>query len=124
MHVPPFTLDRQLSEIGQDIDSAVLNVLKSGFFIGGPEVKSFERSFANNIGVNYAISCNSGTDSLVLALRALNIGPGDEVLTPSFSFFATAEAISAVGARPVFIDVDPSNYLIDLKLLQDLILQT
>ncbi len=119
MQVPPFSLDRQLSDIGQEIDSAVLRVIKSGHYIGGSEVRSFEKSFSETIGVEHAISCNSGTDALVLALRALDIGPGDEVLTPSFSFFATAEAISTVGATPVFVDVDPSNYLIDLNLLQD-----
>ncbi len=121
MQVPPFSLDRQLSEIGQDIDLAVLNVIHSGQYIGGSEVKLFEKSLADSIGVNYAIGCNSGTDALVLALRALDIGCGDEVLTPSFSFFATAEAISTVGAKPVFVDVDPTNFLIDLKSLEGLV---
>ncbi len=114
MKVPPFSLSKQLSELGPDLDAAVLRVLQSGHYIGGPEVKAFEESFANAIGVAHAVSCNSGTDALVLALRALGIGAGDEVITCSFSFFATAEAISAVGAKPVFVDIDPRNYLIDL----------
>ena len=107
MQVPPFSLEKQLSEIGQELDSAVCRVINSGHFIGGEAVKNFEASFAEACNVRYSIGCNSGTDALVLALRALDIGPGDEVITTSFSFFATAEAISNVGAKPVFVDVDP-----------------
>ena len=121
MRVPPFSLSKQLSELGPDLDQAVLRVLQSGHYIGGQEVKAFEEAFAKNIGVAHAVSCNSGTDALVLALRALGIGEGDEVITSSFSFFATAEAISAVGARPVFVDIDPKNYLIDLCQIKEVI---
>ncbi len=119
MHVPPFSLEKQLSEIGQELDSAVLEVIQSGYYIGGEVVNKFEKSFAKNIGVKNVIGCNSGTDALILALRALEIGSGDEVILPSFSFFATAEAISNVGAKPVFIDVDPQNYLLDLNLIEE-----
>ena len=118
MKIPPFTLERQYSEIGTEIEGAVLKVIKGGQFIGGDEIHQFENSFASLIGVNYAISCNSGTDALVLALRALDIGPGDEVITSSFSFFATAEAISLVGAIPVFVDINPQNYLINIKQIE------
>ena len=118
MQVPPFSLSKQLLDLGSDLDSAVLRVLHSGQFIGGEEVKAFEDSFAKFIGVPYVVGCNSGTDALILALRALDIGPGDEVITTAFSFFATAEAISAVGALPVFVDVDPNNYLIDLRSIE------
>ena len=114
MKVPPFSLEKQLSELGPDLDAAVLRVLQSGQYIGGKEIAAFEESYAEALGVSHAVSCNSGTDALILALRALDIGEGDEVITCSFSFFATAEAISSVGARPVFIDIDPTNYLIDL----------
>ncbi len=117
MQVPPFSLNKQLSEIGQEINDAVWKVINSGHFIGGEEVENFEKSFAEACNTRYSIGCNSGTDALVLALRALDIGPGDEVITSSFSFFATAEAISSVGAKPVFVDVDPSNYLLDLNLI-------
>ena len=96
MKVPPFSLSKQISDLGPDLDAAVLKVLQSGQYIGGQEVQAFEESFAQIIGVANAVSCNSGTDALVLALRALEIGPGDEVITCSFSFFATAEAISLV----------------------------
>ncbi len=118
MHVQPFSLSKQLSELGPDLDAAVLRVLRSGQYIGGKEIKAFEEAFSLNIGVAHTVSCNSGTDALILALRALEIGAGDEVITCSFSFFATAEAISAVGARPVFVDVDPNNYLIDLSEIE------
>ena len=118
MKIPPFTLERQFQEIGSEIEDAVLKVLKSGQFIGGKEIAKFEENFSSLIGVNNTIGCNSGTDALVLALRALDIGEGDEVITTSFSFFATAEAISAVGASPVLIDIDPENYLINIDLIE------
>ncbi|WP_320665077.1 DegT/DnrJ/EryC1/StrS family aminotransferase [Prochlorococcus sp. MIT 1223] len=118
MKVPPFSLDKQLSEIGQEINNAVLRVLESGKYIGGEEVRCFEESFSRYIGTNYSVSCNSGTDALVLALRALGIGKDDEVITSSFSFFATAEAISNVGAKPVFVDIETNGYLIDLNLIE------
>ena len=118
MKIPPFTLDRQYLEIGSEIEEAVLKVIKSGQFIGGNEVSKFQESFASLIGVPFAIGCNSGTDALVIALRALDIGHGDEVITSSFSFFATAEAISIVGAKPIFVDIDPNSYLIDPTLIE------
>ena len=118
MKVPPFSLKEQLSEIGPEIELAVSKVLRSGQYIGGKEVLDFEESFASLIQVPYVVGCNSGTDALVLALRALDIGAGDEVITSSFSFFATAEAISIVGANPVFVDVDPNNFLLDLNQLE------
>ncbi len=113
MHVPPFSLGEQLRQLGDALDRAVLDVLRSGQYIGGSTITDFETAFAATCAVPHAIGCNSGTDALVLALRGLGIGPGDEVITSSFSFFATAEAISAVGATPVFVDVEESSYLID-----------
>ncbi len=114
MQVPPFSLSEQIQELGEALDQAVLQVLRSGQYIGGATIAKFEQDFATSCGVPFAIGCNSGTDALILALRALGIGPGDEVITASFSFFATAEAISAVGATPVFVDVEETSYLIDL----------
>jgi len=114
MQVPPFSLSAQIETHGPDLDAAVLSVLRSGQYIGGPAIADFEAAFAAALGIEHAVGCNSGTDALVLALRALDIGCGDEVITTSFSFFATAEAISAVGATPVFVDVEPSTYLMDL----------
>jgi len=118
MNVPPFSLSEQLAALGEDLDQAVLQVLRSGQYIGGTVIGGFEDAFAAAMGVPHGVGCNSGTDALILALRGLGIGPGDEVITASFSFFATAEAISAVGATPVFVDVDPATYLIDLDLLE------
>lgn len=118
MQVPPFSLSEQLIRLGSELDDAVLKVLRSGQYIGGATISAFETSFAAACGSPHAIGCNSGTDALILALRALEIGPGDEVITCSFSFFATAEAISAVGATPVFVDVDPRTYLIDLEQME------
>ncbi len=118
MQVPPFTLERQYLEIGSDIEKEVLKVLKGGQFIGGDVIKQFEYSFSSLIGTKYAIGCNSGTDALILALRALDIGEGDEVITSSFSFFATAEAISNVGAKPIFVDINPNTFLLDSKSIE------
>ena len=118
MKIPPFTLKRQFQEIGSEIENEVSKVLKGGQYIGGKEISKFEENFSSLIGVKNTIGCNSGTDALVLALRALDIGEGDEVITSSFSFFATAEAISSVGANPIFVDIDPETYLINTELIE------
>ncbi len=118
MQITPFSLEAQISEIGEEIEEALIKVFRSGKYIGGEEVTSFEKAFALVTETSYSVSCNSGTDALILALRSLNIGQGDEVITSSFSFFATAEAITSVGARPVFVDIDPENYLMDLNLVE------
>ena len=118
MQIPPFSLDAQISDIGEEIEEALIRVFRSGQYIGGQEVEKFEEAFAAKVQTCYSVGCNSGTDALILALRALNIGENDEVITSSFSFFATAEAISSVGAKPVFIDIDPENYLMDLRLIE------
>jgi len=86
MQVPPFDLTEQLHQLGEALEDAVLKVLRSGQYIGGATIAQFEQHFAATIGCPHAIGCNSGTDSLVLALRGLGIGPGDEVITSSFSF--------------------------------------
>ena len=118
MAIPPFDLSVQLAELGEELEQSVLEVLRSGQYIGGGLVKQFEESFASFCEVAHAVGCNSGTDALILALRGLGIGPGDEVITSSFSFFATAEAISSVGATPVFVDVEPGSYLIDIDQIE------
>jgi len=118
MQIPPFSLDAQISDIGEEIEEALIRVFRSGKYIGGNEVAAFEKAFASKIRASYVVGCNSGTDALILALRSLNIGENDEVITSSFSFFATAEAISSVGAQPVFVDIDPKTYLMDLSLVE------
>jgi dTDP-4-amino-4,6-dideoxygalactose transaminase len=115
--IPPVDLSRQYNQIDQEATAAVMAVLRSGYYIGGAEVKEFEQEFAAWVGTPHGVSCNSGTDALYLSLRAAQIGPGDEVITSAFTFFATAEVISAVGATPVFVDIDPQTFNLDLDLL-------
>ncbi len=119
--IPPFDLTEQYKTIGNDINAAVLEVLASGNYIGGARVESFEQQFAQYVGTTDCIACNSGTDALYLALRALNIGPGDEVITTPFTFVATAEVISAVGATPVFVDIDAQTFNLDLAQVEAVI---
>ena len=116
-NIPPLDLKRQYQAIGADVSAAVLEVLASGAYIGGPNVLSFEQQFASYIGTTDCVGCNSGTDALYLALRAMKIGAGDEVITTPFTFIATAETISAVGATPVFVDIDIATFNLDLNQL-------
>jgi dTDP-4-amino-4,6-dideoxygalactose transaminase len=111
--IPPLDLGRQYQTLQTEINTAVLSVLASSQYIGGPIVAQFEQAFADYIKTPFCISCNSGTDALYLALRALEIGPGDEVITSPFSFIATAEVISMVGATPVFADIVPQTFNLD-----------
>ena len=113
MKIQLMNVQRQHSEHKNEYESAVLNVLRSGNYIGGQEVVLFENEFAQYMGAKYGVSCGNGTDAIVIALRALGIGPGDEVITSAWSFFATAESIAAVGATPVFVDIDKNTYCID-----------
>ncbi len=113
--IPPLDLARQYATIEAEVRDAVLGVLASGGYIGGPLVEGFEQQFSAYVGVSECVACNSGTDALYLALRALNIGPGDEVITTPFTFFATAEVISAVGAMPVFVDIDAGTFNLDVE---------
>ena len=106
-HVPLCDINAQYQFLKSQIDAAVLRVLGSGQAILGPEVAAFEKETAEYCGAKYAVGCGSGTDALVLALHALGIGPGDEVIVPPFTFFATASAVCRVGATPVFADIDP-----------------
>ena len=116
--VPPLDLTRQYSTIETDVSAAVLDVLSSGQYINGPVVQSFAEEFADYVGSEECAVCNSGTDALYLALRALNIGAGDEVITSPFTFIATAEAISAVGAKPVFIDIERDTFNFNPALIE------
>jgi dTDP-4-amino-4,6-dideoxygalactose transaminase len=111
--IPPLDLGRQYQALQTEINTAVLSVLASSQYIGGPAVAQFEQNFAKYIETPFCISCNSGTDALYLALRAFDIGPGDEVITSPFSFIATAEVISMVGATPVFVDIVPQTFNLD-----------
>ena len=117
MKVPIYNPTPEIDALWDEIQAAVQRVLKSGRFILGPEVEAFEREVAEYLGVKHAIGVNSGTDALIIALRALGVGPGDEVITTPFTFFATAEAISLVGAKPVFVDIDPKTFNINPELI-------
>lgn len=110
-------LQSQFKELEQDIRSRIDTVLAHGKFIMGPEVYEFEEQLADFVGVKHAISCSSGTDALLMPLMALGIGQGDAVFTTTFSFIATAEVISLLGATPVFVDIDPKTFNIDPKQL-------
>ena len=105
-------------ELAQEIDAAVKRVLASGRYILGPEGEALEAEIARYVGVPHAVGVNSGTDALHLALRAADIGPGDEVVMPSFTFVATAEAAAYVGAKPVFADIEASSFCIDPRSLE------
>jgi dTDP-4-amino-4,6-dideoxygalactose transaminase len=108
--VPLLNLDPEIESYWDELNSAVQGVMRSGQFILGPEVEQFETDVANYLGVEHAIGVNSGTDALVIGLRALGIQEGDEVITTPFTFFATAEAISIIGATPVFVDLMPGGF--------------
>lgn len=108
--IPMLDLRRELDELGDEIRAAMERVLRSGRFILGPEVEAFEAEAAAYLGVRHAVGVNSGTDALVIALRALGLGPGDEVVTTPFTFFATAEAVSILGATPVFVDIEARTF--------------
>ena len=113
--IPPFDLSEQYKVIGEEINQAVSDVLASGRYIGGTIVETFEQQLADYVGVSECVSCNSGTDALYLALRALKIRAGDEVITTPFTFVATGETVSAVGATPIFVDIDPQTFNLDLS---------
>lgn len=116
--VPLCDIQAQYRTLKAEIDNAILRVLGSGQAILGPEVAAFEQEVAAFCGTQFGVGCGSGTDALVLALRALDIGPGDEVLVPPFTFFATASAVCRVGAKPVFVDIDPLTFNMDPRQIE------
>ncbi len=116
--IPMVDLKTQYHNLKSEIDNALSNVLEATQFILGPNVQSFEQEAATHLGVKHALSCASGTDALHLALLAAGIGPGDEVITSTFTFIATAEAIRYVGATPVFVDIDPETFNLDPHLIE------
>lgn len=116
--IPLLSLKDQQSEIGAEVKAAVARVLDSGVFILGPENKAFDAEFAQAIHSKYSLGVDSGTSALELALEAAGVGPGDEVIVPSFTFIATATAVSVLGAKPVFADIDPITLTLDSQSVE------
>ena len=119
--VPLLDTTRISDSCRNDLRATCERIIDSGQFILGPEVTSFEETMASYLGVKHAIGVSSGTDALILALMVLGVGPGDEVICPSFTFFATAGAIWRTGARPVFVDIDPASFNLAPDLLESVI---
>lgn len=115
--VPMVDLYAQYRSIKKDVDQAIKNVIKDSAYVGGKYVEQLEVDIAKYVGSKYAVGLNSGTDALYLSLWALGIGPGDEVITTAFTFFATAEVIARLGAKPVFVDIDPNTFNLDPELI-------
>ena len=113
MRVPLLDLKPQYKSLKKDIDEALIRVAESQYFILGAEVEKMEQAFCEYLKCNYALGVSSGTDALLIALMAIDIKPGDEVIVPSYSFFATAGVVSRLNAVPVFTDIDPVSFNID-----------
>src|ERR1700760_3361681 len=115
MPVGLFDTMTALRELRPQIDAAIARVVDSGQFILGPEVGAFEAELAAYCGTRHAIGVANGTEALTIALRAMGVGPGDDVIVPSYTFYASAEAIPPTGARPVFCDVDPETFCVSAE---------
>src|SRR5580658_61272 len=118
MGVPLFDTSTPLHPLRAELRAAVERVLASGRYILGPEVSAFEDEFASHLGAAHAVGVANGTDAITIALRAMGVGPGDEVVVPSFTFYASAEAIPPTGAVPVFCDIDPSTYCVTAETVR------
>ena len=117
--IPLVDLKKQYESIKSEIDNSIKDVLANTSFIGGGTVTEFETNFKKYIGVNHCISCANGTDSIEILLKALDINKGDEVIVPAISWISTSEAVSSVGAKPVFVDINSDYYTIDLTKIED-----
>jgi dTDP-4-amino-4,6-dideoxygalactose transaminase len=116
--VPMLDVTRQNDPLRAEIDAAIAEVARTGAFVHGPACARFEKAMADYCGTEHAVGCASGSDALLLALMVLGIGPGDEVILPSFTFFATAGAVWRLGARPIFADIVPATFNIDPQDIQ------
>jgi len=111
-------LKAQQARLKHELDARIAAVLAHGQFILGPEVQELEEKLATYVGVKHCISVANGTDALQIALMALGVGPGDEVITPGFTYIATAEAAAILGAKPVYVDIDPRTFNVDARLIE------
>ncbi len=116
--IPFINLKKEYSSISEELNQKILNILQSGFYILGDEVKKFEQDFSNMIRIKYAVSVNSGSDALVIAINSLGVGNGDEVITVSHTFISTADAIVRNGAKPIFVDINPETYCMDVSKIE------
>lgn len=121
MKIPMLNLALQYNQLKDEIDQAIREVLESGVYIMGEKVKEFEQSLASFLNIKHAIAVASGSDALILSLHALGIKPGDKVIVPTFTFFATAGAVARLEATPVFVDIDSSTYNLDLGKIESLL---
>ncbi len=121
MRVPQFDLTNQVERIQAEIHVAIENVMAHRQFILGPEIEALEKELSDYCGARHAVGVSSGTDALLLALMALNISPGDEIITTPFTFFATAGVIVRLGARPVFVDIEPESFNLDVAKVEEVI---
>ena len=119
MKVPLLDLTEQNQSLRPEIEAALARVLDTNAFILGGEVAALETELAEYCGTKHAIGCASGSDALLLALMALDVKPGDEVITTPYSFFATVSCITRLGAKPVFVDIDPQTYNLDVSQIED-----
>ena len=126
MHTPESALAVLFADLGaqyrtieDEIDASVTRVITESAFVGGPHVAEFERAFARYCGTKHCVGVANGTDAIFIALKTLGIGSGDEVITAANTFIATSEAITLTGARPVFVDIDPHTYTIDVDRIED-----
>ena len=117
--IPLVDLNAQYRTIKNEIDNAIRECISDGHFINGEVVSDFEKAFAGYLGVKYCLGCGNGTDALEIILTSLNIGTEDEVIVPALTWISTAEAVNNVGAEPVFVDVNPDNYTIDFKKIEE-----
>lgn len=117
MPIPLLDLKRQYEPLRDDVEKVLREVADSQYFILGPRVEGFENAASTWLGVEHAVGVASGTDALLIALMALDVGPGDEVVLPTFTFFATAGVVSRLGATPVFVDIDPVDFNMDPAML-------
>src|SRR5271166_3349474 len=118
MGVPLFDSSTPLIGLHEELRAAIARVLDDGRYILGPEVDAFEREFAAYCGAGHAVGVANGTEAITIALRAMGVGPGDEVVVPSFTFYASAEAIPPTGATPVFCDIDPDTYCVTAETVK------
>lgn len=117
--IPFADLKRQYQNLKSEIDECIQLSLDNTAFIGGLDIHEFENSFAKYLGVQHCISCANGTDSIEILLKAFGVGKGDEVIVPSISWISTSEAVSSLGAKPIFVDIHPKNYTIDSSLIKE-----